>query len=109
CFYNPILAKLTYSPNSTGTGFNADDLALFWNALQMCWDLDRSASRGMIALRGLYIFTHEDEKGLGNAPAHKLFELITAEAQTPTPRKFTDCTVTVNKENMPEGITWKEL
>jgi len=102
-FYNPLLAK--------ATGFNDDDLALFWNAMQMAWDLDRSASRGMIALRGLYVFTHADEKGLGNAPAHRLFERITASAKnrdTP-PRKFLDYDVVVNEEDMPDGITLSQL
>lgn len=100
-FYNPLLAK--------STGFNADDLGLFWDALQMCWDIDRSASRGMISLRGLYIFTHDDPKGLGNAPTHKLFELVTAETQSPAPRKFSDYTMTVNEDGLPDGITLKQL
>ena len=38
------------------------------------WDLDRSAARGMVSLRGLYVFTHD--RKLGNAPAHELFERI---------------------------------
>ncbi len=34
----------------------------------------RSASRGLMATRGLYVFEHESM--LGNAPAHELFERI---------------------------------
>lgn len=95
-FYNPMLGK--------DTGFDAADLELFWKALQMCWDLDRSASRGTMALRGLYIFSHEDEKGLGNAPAHSLFSRIAATARKNPPRKFDDYAVSVNEENLPAGI-----
>ena len=33
------------------TGVAADDLALFWEALQQMWTIDRSSARGMMALR----------------------------------------------------------
>ncbi len=100
-FFNPRLAK--------STGFDDDDLSLFWEALRMCWDLDRSASRGLIALRGLYVFTHDDEKGLGNAPAHKLFERIAAGTASSSPRKFSDYEISVAMENLPEGVTLSQL
>ena len=35
---------------------------------------DRSAARGQMATRGLYVFEHDSE--LGNAPAHALFERL---------------------------------
>ena len=38
------------------------------------WDLDRSASRGLMALRSLQIFSHDNKLGL--APAHVLFDRI---------------------------------
>jgi len=44
------------------------------------WDLDRSASRGMMTCRGLYIFTHESP--FGNAPAHHLFERVVMNMHT---------------------------
>src|SRR5690606_36785350 len=102
-FYNPRLGE--------DTGFAEGDMKLFWDALEMCWDLDRSASRGTMALRGVYIFTHDDEKGLGNAPAHKLFSRITAKADTDgrPPRKFEDYTVSINEEDLPDGITLTRL
>ena len=52
----------------------SDDLALFWRALAQMWDLDRSSARGMMACRGLIVFSHESS--LGNAPAHQLLERI---------------------------------
>lgn len=91
------------------TGFDSEDLELFWTALQMMWDLDRSASRGLTGCRGLYIFSHDSK--LGNAPAHKLFELITVERKpdVDAPRAFADYTVTIDESRLPEGVTLTRL
>ncbi len=56
------------------TGFSDDDLALLWQALAQMFEHDRSAARGEMTTRGLYVFKHDSE--LGNAPAHELFDLI---------------------------------
>ena len=56
------------------TGFSDEDLELFWYALQTMLDHDRSAARGEMAARRLVVFRHES--ALGNAPAHKLFDLV---------------------------------
>ncbi len=98
-FYNPKLAERT--------SFDTDDLALVWEALQQMWDFDRSASRGMMAFRGLYIFTHEN--GLGNAPAHRLFELVNVESLNQPPRRFADYRITVTDQGIPEGVTLKVI
>jgi CRISPR-associated protein Csd2 len=100
-FVNPHFAK--------DTGLTADDLALFWQAMQNMWDLDRSASRGLMALRGLYVFSHED--GVGNAPAHTLFERIGVSRKNgvEATRAFTDYMVTVNDKNLPEKVTLTRL
>jgi CRISPR-associated protein Csd2 len=88
------------------TGFSVEDLTLFWEALQQMWDLDRSASRGRLACRGLYVFTHDSK--LGKAPAHKLFDLIkvsSLDAEKP-PRQFKDYEVTLPESaSLPEGVT----
>jgi len=96
-FYNPKLAE--------DTGFGSDDLSLFWQALQMGWELDRSASRGFMALRGLYVFSHDNP--LGNAPAHTLFDRVEAErtADVEAPREFGHYEVTVNDKDLPDGVT----
>src|SRR3989338_7395806 len=55
------------------TGFNDDDLKLLWDALINMFDHDHSAARGKMNARKLVVFKHES--ALGNAPAHKLFDL----------------------------------
>lgn len=100
-FFNPHFARQT--------GVTSADLGLFWQALQMMWDTDRSASRGMMACRGLYVFSHESS--LGNAPAHKLLERIAVERRpdVAAPRSFKDYTVHVDEESMPSGVSLTRL
>jgi CRISPR-associated protein Csd2 len=85
------------------TGFGEDDLELLWQSLAQMFEHDRSAARGEMATRGLYVFKHDLE--LGNAPAHALFERIQAVRKTDVPRSFTDYDVTVNEAAMPAGVT----
>jgi CRISPR-associated protein Csd2 len=61
------------------TGFSADDLELFFKALEQMFEHDRSAARGEMSTRGLYVFRHDSE--LGNAPAHALFDRLMVERQ----------------------------
>ena len=61
------------------TGFDDDDLELLLKALEQMFEHDRSAARGEMATRGLYVFRHDSE--LGNAPAHALFDRLTVERQ----------------------------
>jgi CRISPR-associated protein Csd2 len=91
------------------TGVTTEDLALFWQALQEMWDLDRSASRGMMSCRGLYVFSHEN--GLGNAPAHVLFDCIQVHRKegVEAPRQFSNYTVSANEANLPTGVTLTPL
>ena len=56
------------------TGFGEDDLELLWQALAQMFEHDRSAARGEMSTRGLYVFKHDCE--LGNAPAHTLFDKL---------------------------------
>ena len=63
------------------TGFSADDLELFLKALEDMFEHDRSAARGQMATRGLYVFKHDSE--LGNAHAHSLFDRLTVAAVDP--------------------------
>ena len=63
------------------TGFGADDLALFYQALESMFEHDRSAARGQMATRGLYVFSHSSD--LGNAHAHALFDQLTVSNRAP--------------------------
>jgi len=91
------------------TGFNESDLALLWQALTQMFDHDRSASRGTMAPQKLVAFKHQSM--LGNAPAHKLFERVTAKrkADVNVARAFSDYDVTVNKDGLPPGVEVLEL
>ncbi len=100
-FYNPHFAAQT--------GADGEDLALFWEALQRMWDLDRSASRGLMACRGLYVFSHESR--LGNAPAHTLFERVRVARRegVEAPRSFADYMVEVAADGLPNGVALTTL
>lgn len=91
------------------TGVTSNDLALFWQALQEMWDLDRSSSRGMLACRGLYVFSHDSK--LGRAPAHRLFDLIKVARKDDqaVPRSFTDYAVTIRRDEVPDGVRLTDL
>jgi CRISPR-associated protein Csd2 len=99
-FINPYLARQT--------GFTTVDLDLLWQSLKgLIWEIDRSASRGLMCTRGLYVFEHSS--ALGNAPAHELFDRVTVEplGDGVAPRSFDQYRkrIHVNVEAMPEGVT----
>ena len=91
------------------TTFSEDDLDLLWEALKNMFDLDRSAARGLMAARRLIVFKHKDD--LGNAPAHKLFELVKVEAKDPSSpaRSFSDYEITVDESKLPKGVELLDL
>lgn len=101
-----ISAKL-----SERTRFSEDDLSLLWRAMTNLFEHDRSAARGEMAARKLIVFKHKD--AMGNAPAHKLFELVKVERidgndDTPA-RGFSDYKVTVDSGSVPSGVSVEEL
>lgn len=91
------------------TGFNQDDLRLFWEALENMFDNDRSAARGMMAAQKLILFEHSSK--LGNAPADKLFNLVKINKKEgiDIPRQISDYEVTIDSEKLPQGVSIKEL
>jgi CRISPR-associated protein Csd2 len=85
------------------TDFSEEDLNLFWDSLLNMFEHDRSAARGMMATRGLYVFEHST--ALGNAPAYSLFDRIIVERKdgsTGPVRSFEDYVVNVNLDNLGE-------
>jgi len=97
-----VSAKLA-NDATKGTGFSEEDLALLWDALINMFEHDRSAARGKMAARKLVIFKHDSD--LGNAPAHKLFELVkvSKKADANPPRSFSDYEISVG--DAPAGVT----
>ena len=93
------------APLAEKTGFSDDDLSLFWDALLNMFEHDHSAARGRMASRKLIIFEHESR--LGNAPAHKLFELVSTKRKdcSAPPRAFADYEIVIDKANKPDGVT----
>jgi CRISPR-associated protein Csd2 len=109
-----------------GTGFSDTDLSHLWEALLNMWDHDRSASKGVMACRGLYVFKHVGTDSdpaqrvrqamLGCAPAQRLVDYATdrrahdhavieirrqAEGAA---RTFSDYAVTVDSDRVPTGV-----
>ncbi|MCE5300358.1 MAG: type I-C CRISPR-associated protein Cas7/Csd2 [Spirochaetia bacterium] len=89
------------------TGFSEEDKDVLFDALKNMFEHDRSAARGNMAVRKLFVFKHDTE--LGNAQAHKLFETISVKRkdESKPARSFTDYEVTVTAA--PAGVTATEL
>ncbi len=98
-FINPYLAQ--------DTGFTFADLDLLWQTLKgLMWEIDRSASRGLMCTRGLYVFEHASP--LGSAPAHELLDRIKLEplGRDSAPRGFSHYQnrIVVDDANLPNGV-----
>lgn len=91
------------------TGFDSEDLDIFWQALANMFDNDRSAARGLMSARHIITFEHSSK--LGNAPAGSLFERVRVirKADVETPRSFDDYKILIDRENLPEGVVIREL
>ena len=89
------------------TKFAEEDLELLWKAIINMFEHDRSAARGKMCVRKLYVFKHDSL--LGNAPANVLFDkiVISKKDGVEVPRSFNDYEITVDK-NMPEGVELQE-
>jgi CRISPR-associated protein Csd2 len=103
-FINPYLAR--------DTGFSTDDLQMLWDVLKgLIWEIDRSASRGLMCTRGLYVFEHAS--ALGNAPAHELFDRVRIApfGREATPRSFDEYRdrIAIDTDGLPSGVTLHRL
>jgi len=116
-----------------GTGFSGEDLTHLWEALLNMWDHDRSASKGMMSCRGLYVFKHVGtdtdaaqrvrQAMLGCTPAHRLLDFSTHQREVENavldirrcneaasaPRAWSDYLVTVRRDRLPHGVELLEM
>jgi CRISPR-associated protein Csd2 len=110
--YGLYRAEVYYSANrGQQTGVDAKDLELLYRSLEMMFDHDRSATRGRLTPRGLYVFSHPN--AFGAAPAHRLTERVTIvrtnpESEQPA-RSFNDYVVSVEDDGLPTGVTLTKL
>jgi len=117
--YGLYVAKGFISANlAKGTGFSDNDLKNLWEALLNMYDHDRSASKGVMSCRGLYVFKHVGtdtdqnqrirQAMLGCAPAHKLLDkgaiVEITKKSTGSPRTFADYEVVVHSDRLPSGV-----
>lgn len=86
------------------TGFTEEDLELLWQAIINMFEHDHSAARGNMAVRELIVFKHSSE--LGDCPAYKLFDAVEIKKHEGviSPRKFSDYTVTIQEEQIPDTV-----
>lgn len=91
------------------TGFDEEDLSLLWKSISQMFDHDRSASRGEMNARGLYVFKHSNE--LGNAPAAALLDRVDVRrnSEVDVARNFSDYHVEINETDWPDGVEIMKL
>ena len=91
---------------SRQTNFLEDDLELLWSALLNMFDQDPAAARTGMHAQKLIVFKHDSM--LGNAPAHKLFDLVAVSRTNGSDRParlFSDYAVNVDSAGVPQGVT----
>jgi CRISPR-associated protein Csd2 len=86
------------------TGLSEEDVELLWKALINMFDEDRSAARGDMEVRGLYVFKHDNVLGNARFPELDKKISVTLKEGIIVPRKFDDYDVKVDTD-MPEGVT----
>lgn len=86
------------------TGLSEEDVELLWKALINMFDEDRSAARGDMEVRGLYVFKHDNVLGNARFPELDKKISVTLKEGVIVPRKFDDYDVKVDTD-MPEGVT----
>ena len=102
-FINPHLAR--------DTGFTYADLAVLFQAIQNMFEIDRSASRGLMKVCGLHVFQHAS--ALGEAPAHILFDRVATRplGVEAAPRSFAayESSIQIQTGDLPKGVAYRDL
>ncbi len=104
-FISPHLAD----PGHNGTGFSEEDLGLLKRALNIMFEIDRSAARG--EMRPVHCIAFRHDSGLGNARADQLFDRVAyrllpevREENRPA-RSFCDYELDARLNDLPSGVT----
>jgi CRISPR-associated protein Csd2 len=101
--YGLYRAHLFIAPaDAAKTGFNLDDLALLKQSLEMMFETDRAAARGLMTMRAVYAFTHDN--ALGRAQAGRLFDRIKITSGQKAPASFRDHVIDVDSTDLPAGV-----
>jgi CRISPR-associated protein Csd2 len=109
-----------------GTIFSDDGLSNLWEALANMFDHDRSASKGVMACRDLFVCKHigtdsdlqqrVKQAMLGCAPAHRLLDIGNKsedgcvidvpplKVKGKTPRSYQDYSVKLHGSRVPKGV-----
>jgi len=109
-----------------GTGFSEADLKVLLESLLNMYEHDRSASKGQMSTRKLFVFKHVGngdpanveqnarQAKLGCAPAHRLLDLgqvvsVRLLDEGRPPRHFSDYEVKAEASKLPKGVQMLEL
>jgi len=92
------------APLANQTGFSKDDLELLWEALEKMFEHDRSAARGLMGTRKIFIFEHSSK--MGDAPVQQLFDAVKIEREDENKpaRDFSDYIISVVKDKIPQSV-----
>jgi CRISPR-associated protein Csd2 len=94
------------APLAKQTGFSAEDLELFWEALQNMFEHDRSAARGLMSARRLVVFKHGSL--MGDRPVQDLFDRVTVKRKDDSSvaaRDFSQYAVSLDGKELTEFKT----
>ena len=102
--YGSISAK-----QAEKTGFSEEDLVLFFDALKNMFLDDQSSIRGRIDMYKIIIFEHDS--AFGNASPYRLFQSIKIKVKDgiKNANDYQDYEIFIDKKEIPEGITVKEI
>lgn len=92
------------APLAAKTGFSSEDMDLLVQSLMNMFEVDRSASRGLMTSRALYLFRHDS--AIGRCRSEQLFDLVAAhKVAEGAPRSFSDYEIAFKDDSLPEGVT----
>lgn len=93
------------APLANQTGFTTDDLELLWEALGNMFEHDRSATRGLMGTRKLFVFEHSSK--MGDISVQKLFDAVTVKRinESRPARDFSDYEVLIARDEIPASVS----